>query len=94
MPSLSKATVYNTLRTLVNADLVHIVDTDDPETRYDAILTTHGHFRCDMCGTLTDFCIDLDSVVVDALGQHRIVSHSIVFRGICPDCLTLESNEE
>jgi Fur family transcriptional regulator, peroxide stress response regulator len=87
IPSLSKATVYNTLHAFLDADLVRIVDTDDPETRYDAVLTTHGHFRCDVCGTLTDFGIDIDSVVVDALGQHHIRSRSVVFRGICPSCL-------
>jgi Fur family transcriptional regulator, peroxide stress response regulator len=95
MPTLAKATVYNTLHALVAAGLAHIVDTGDAEARYDAVVTGHGHFRCEVCGRLSDFAIDIDNIAVDGLARYRIHSRSVVFQGICPTCLARsQSNQE
>lgn len=60
IPSLSKATIYNTLHTFVEAGLVRVVSIDGTELRYDITLSNHGHFKCEMCGTIYNFQIDMD----------------------------------
>ena len=43
--TLSKTTVYNTLRVLVEAGLVRVITIEDNETRYDINIENHGHFK-------------------------------------------------
>src|SRR5579884_1698183 len=53
-PGISVATVYNTLRVLVDAGLVHELRGFGPTTRYDANTHDHDHFTCRVCGTVYD----------------------------------------
>ena len=87
MPSISLATVYNSLETLVACNLVKQVHVDREPTRYCPNLEEHGHFVCESCGHVYD--IDL------AAGRHQqwdlppgftITAHEISLRGLCADC--------
>ena len=50
IPTLSKTTVYNTLKVLMDAGLIRVITIEDNETRYDINLKPHGHFKCNPCG--------------------------------------------
>jgi Fur family transcriptional regulator, peroxide stress response regulator len=52
IPTLSKATVYNTLDLLKEANLTKVVTIENNETRYDAKVSSHGHFKCESCGKI------------------------------------------
>jgi Fe2+ or Zn2+ uptake regulation protein len=83
----SRATVYNTLHSLVNAGLVREFKLDANAARYDACLHPHHHFVCDRCGVVED----LDWFEVPALarsrsGARRIRSYEVVVRGVCAKC--------
>ena len=93
IPSLSRATVYNTLHLFAEAGLVRVLDTVDGDTRYDAELSTHGHFRCDRCGALYDFNIDLDHAATPALQGFEIRERHATYKGLCPDCLAQQEKE-
>src|SRR4051812_27490934 len=54
MPSISLATVYNCLETLVDCHLVRHVHHDRESSRYCANLTEHAHLFCERCGSVTD----------------------------------------
>lgn len=54
MPTLSKTTVYNTLRQFVECGLVQSVTIEDGELRYDADTSNHVHFKCVKCGGIYD----------------------------------------
>lgn len=91
MPSISLATVYNSLETLVACSLVKQVHVDREPTRYCPNLDEHGHFVCEGCGQVFD--IDL------AAGRHRqwnlpagftVTAHEISLRGFCADCAKSE----
>jgi Fe2+ or Zn2+ uptake regulation protein len=88
IPSLSKTTIYNTLRILAEAGLVRVIAIEDNETRYDIIVENHGHFKCESCGTIYDFSIDIDSLTSDDLSNFKIKDKNIYFKGICPRCLS------
>jgi len=84
----SRATVYNTLHSLVKAGLVREFKLDASAARYDALLHPHHHFVCDRCGVVED----LEWFEVPALRQARsgrrsIRSYEVVVRGECAKCL-------
>lgn len=85
--TLSKTTVYNTLNLLVQSGLVRVVGIEDNEARYDIELSNHGHFKCESCGRIYDFSIDMDSLVSRDLNKFKIIDKNVYFKGICQRCL-------
>lgn len=87
IPTLSKATVYNTLDLFKKANLVRVVTIEDNQTRYDARVENHGHFKCESCGGIYDFPVNIDNLSIDTLEDFKITEKNIYFKGICPECL-------
>jgi len=86
--SLSKATIYNTLHTFVEAGLARTVGIDEGELHYDLTVSDHGHFKCCVCGKIYNFEIPADQIQVQGLDHFEITEKNIYFRGKCPNCLT------
>jgi len=86
IPSLSKATVYNTLHALIEAGLVRELNIDLEAQRYDTMLEDHGHFRCVACGKIFNFMVDVDNMVVEGLQGFEVEKKDVYFTGLCPDC--------
>ncbi|PSN19294.1 transcriptional repressor [filamentous cyanobacterium CCP5] len=53
-PISSQATVYNSLRTLLDVGLVREVLLEEGVSRYDANTEPHHHFQCQSCGAIED----------------------------------------
>ena len=87
IPSLSKATVYNTLNAFIEAKLVRPLNIEDKETRYDIVMENHGHFKCSACGDIINFAVDIDRFVADDLREFRITAKNVYFEGLCPACI-------
>ena len=66
--------------------MIRPVGIDTDELRYDRILTNHGHFKCEKCGEITDFPIDIDSLIVEELSRFQINEKNVFFKGLCPNC--------
>ncbi len=94
IPSLSKATIYNTLHTLVEAGLVGVVEIDESEKRFDINLTSHGHFQCEGCGTIYNFQVNIDQFLIDGLDDFEIKQKNIYFKGLCPNCLNQANSRQ
>lgn len=88
LPTLSKTTVYNTLKALTQAGMVRELDIDDHETRYDIARENHGHFKCESCGTIYDFAVDMKGLLKnnDLIG-FQIRDRNVYLKGLCPRCL-------
>jgi Fe2+ or Zn2+ uptake regulation protein len=71
-PTLSKSTIYNTLNLFVKAALVRVLTIENNETRYDIIMEKHGHFKCESCGIIFNFKIDIDAFMSDELSEFEI----------------------
>jgi Fur family peroxide stress response transcriptional regulator len=84
---LSKATVYNAVRVLVEAGLVKAITIEDNEIRYDINTEDHGHFKCKYCGTVYDFEAAMDNYTFDGLDGFQIDDRDIYLKGTCPECL-------
>lgn len=84
MPTISLATVYNCLETLVQCDLVKPVNIEREPTRYCPNLHPHAHFHDVQSGRVFD--VDLDENTVNALKRllprgFEATSIDITFRG-------------
>lgn len=86
LPTLSKTTVYNSLNALIDAGLVKVITIEDNETRYDIVTDNHGHFKCESCGKIYDFEINLTSFISKDLNDFKINNKDVYFKGICPNC--------
>ena len=54
MPTLSKTTVYNTLKLFAEQGAVLSLDIDPKNTHFDGDITPHAHFYCKSCGAIHD----------------------------------------
>ncbi|MBX9695080.1 MAG: transcriptional repressor [Cyanobacteria bacterium] len=80
--ALSRATVYNTLNTLVEAGLIKEVTTEPGRTRYDAKIEEHHHFVDVRTGTIFDIEPDQVSQFSADLGKKfKINGYQITFYG-------------
>ncbi len=88
-PHTSRATVYNSLRTLVRARLVQEVPLEGKAARFDANVERHHHFVCDRCGRLEDIeWFDFPALASrKALGRRMIRGYQMLLRGVCESCL-------
>lgn len=68
MPSISLATVYNCLETLVESGLIRQVNFERESTRYCPNLKPHAHFHCKETGAIYD--VDLPASLFDSLKKH------------------------
>jgi len=87
LPTLSKTTVYNTLNTLLKANLIRLITIEEHEARYDADITEHGHFKCLQCGCVYDFGISLENNNIAGLDGFLIEDKNVYFKGVCQSCL-------
>ncbi|HZW49087.1 MAG TPA: Fur family transcriptional regulator [Bacillota bacterium] len=87
MPTLSRSTVYSTLKAFVNAGLLRDITIEENEIRYEFNLQDHGHFKCSQCGAIYDFDIDLNGFKSNHLSDFKITNRNVYFQGICKKCL-------
>ena len=86
IPTLSKTTVYNTLNVFLEAGIVRMLNFGSTETRYDANLEEHGHFKCTECGRIYDFTVNLDRINAISLPGFVIKEKDVYLKGTCRDC--------
>ncbi|HFQ91226.1 MAG TPA: transcriptional repressor [Desulfobulbus sp.] len=94
MPTLSLDTVYRTLATFEERELIARVETVESQARFEVQLERHHHFICDRCHSIIDFvwetfdkgCARPSSL--ERLG--RISSRNVIVRGVCNSCLARE----
>ncbi len=92
IPSLSKTTVYNVLKLLTKEGLVNEVRIEDNELRFDAEVREHGHFKCSVCGSVTD--VFLNQELKQLIEQkNKVIEIQFNITGICEKCLQISKNK-
>lgn len=90
-PTMSLATVYKALKTLVEVNLVQEINVGEGNFRYDGNVTPHPHVQCLNCGRVDDVygvsLTDLNSKIKDCT-QYEILANQLYFYGLCPNCKT------
>jgi Fur family transcriptional regulator, peroxide stress response regulator len=87
MPSLARATVYNTLNALVEKGLVTALTITPEETRYDFKRESHHHFLCKRCGSILDIEVRCTHADVTEVEGNRVEDIHGYFKGTCKNCL-------
>ncbi|MDQ3804519.1 MAG: transcriptional repressor [Acidobacteriota bacterium] len=89
LPTLSFATVYNSLKYLKEAGLVREINFGKASSRYDRETGRHDHAICSRCGRLADFDLpETPQMLRAAARRSRFKPESIhlTLVGVCPDC--------
>jgi Fur family peroxide stress response transcriptional regulator len=88
-PSISFATVYNSLRYLKDSGLIHEISFGNGASRYDRETDRHDHAICTRCGRLEDFDLTATAELMRAAARKskfKPKSIHLTLRGLCPDC--------
>lgn len=88
-----RVTIYRTLKTFMDADILHKVIDDDNLVKYalckecedDHHSHEHVHFKCNSCNTTS--CLDEISIVsVDLPKGYKKIEANYLIIGTCPEC--------
>ena len=90
LPSISFATVYNSLRYLKDAGHIAEIQFGNGASRFDRMTHRHDHAICTKCGKLVDIEMEHPKELVKMAAKYsRFKPESLEFtlRGICPECV-------
>ena len=93
IPTLSKTTVYNTLKLFVEHGAAQMLTIDERNTCYDADIQLHAHFLCKKCGKIFDLPASIEQTKVSVMDEEGFKVEEIhqYFKGYCPSCLMEEA---
>lgn len=88
IPTLSKTTVYNTLRLFVRQGAATMLTIDGHNACFDGVTTPHAHFLCRCCGRVFDVpAAGLLQESASLLPEgFRTESVDLYYRGLCHQC--------
>lgn len=93
-PDLSLATVYRNITAFLETGEIVSVGVVNGRERFDAETRPHCHFVCGRCGAVLDVA-SYDDASMDKRAEEItggcVTGHSVIFRGICRDCLLKEN---
>lgn len=88
-PTISYATVYNSLRFLKDAGLIREIHFGNAASRYDRETERHDHAMCTRCDKLVDFDLDLSSELMRSAARRsgfKAEALHLTLHGLCPAC--------
>lgn len=95
LPTLSRTTVYNTLRLLADHKAAQLLSIDDHRVCYDGDTSPHVHLLCRRCGRVLDL-FDVEAPKVGAgfyVGGNMVDEAQLYYRGLCADCVQKAEQE-
>ncbi|MCX8083485.1 MAG: transcriptional repressor [Calditerrivibrio sp.] len=84
--SISFATVYNTLETLVKSGIINEISVDSQSSRFDPDTSDHIHFVCEKCKKVKDLHDETFLTSFRTI-PGKITGYNIVIRGECESCM-------
>ena len=89
MPNISLGTVYRNLKLLVALGKVREIPLGPGGSRFDKTVVAHAHFRCRLCGEVTDAEVDSIDALAEELragSGYEAESTEVMFTGVCVKC--------
>ena len=90
LPSISFATVYNSLRFLKDAGHIAEIQFGNGASRFDRMTTRHDHAICTKCGVLVDIEMEHPLELVNraaAISNFKPEYIEFTLKGVCPECV-------
>jgi len=91
LPSLSKATVYNTLKLFTELGVAREIKVEREKSRFEARTDPHVHFTCVKCKAV----FDIEKQIVKfpkSVENHKVMFGDVFLYGICESCQRRESS--
>ncbi len=91
LPTISFATVYNSLRYLKDTGHIAEIQFGNGASRFDRMTHRHDHAICTKCGTLVDIEMKHPAELMRTAAKYshfKPVSLEFTLRGICPECVS------
>ena len=94
IPTLSKTTVYNTLKLFVEHGAAKMLTIDERNACFDSDLSSHAHFQCKSCGKIFDMPQQTNAEEIKILGNKGFIVDEVhcYYKGTCPKCRDAEIN--
>lgn len=93
-PSLSRTTVYNSVRQMTERGLLKTLVIDESHVHVDENTSPHSHLLCKRCGCIVDLPIsgsdDEKSGRPFMIGGNLIEEVHQYYRGLCSDCAAVK----
>lgn len=87
IPTLSRTTVYNTLRMFYDKGAAQMITIDEHRVCYDGDLHPHVHFFCNQCGRVYDLMDEKAPVQYRGdINGFLVEDSQLYYRGLCPAC--------
>lgn len=90
IPTLSKTTVYNTLKLFAEHGAALALSIEEKNLRFDGDTSVHAHFRCSECGGVFDFfpeqVPELLSLNKSEIDGFLITETQVYYKGLCKSC--------
>jgi len=93
LPWSDRVSIYRTLKTFENSDLIHTVNDGSKSARYALCSehcsfgnhSVHPHFHCEKCDKT--LCLDEQSIEVKSIpGSFVVHNYSLIVNGLCESC--------
>ncbi len=91
--TLSRTTVYNTLRLLSEHNAAQMITIDEHRVCYDGDTRPHVHFYCRHCGKVYDFFDErLPQMQLPRMvSGHSVDEVQLYYKGVCQECKNEQS---
>jgi Fur family peroxide stress response transcriptional regulator len=92
LPTISFATVYNSLRFLKDAGHIAEIQFGNGASRFDGMTRRHDHALCTRCGKLVDIEMEHPRKLVERaaeISNFKPEWLEFTLRGICPACVKI-----
>ena len=88
IPTLSKTTVYNTLKLFVEHGAAQMLTIDERNVCYDGDISFHSHFLCKQCNKIYDIPATSADEKIREMSDDGFEVSEIhqYYKGICPTC--------
>lgn len=89
IPTLSKTTVYNTLKLFAEQGAAQMLTIDERKVCFDGVITPHVHFLCKSCNKVFDFPLTEDQMYVGCPAKEsgfEITEAHVYYKGYCATC--------
>ena len=83
--TISLATVYKTLKVLVDIGEIQQLTIADTQLVFDPLTEPHSHFYCKQCHQIFDIKLD-QKLAVKELNGHFVENYHTYYYGICQTC--------
>lgn len=90
MPTLSKTTVYNTLKLFAEQGAISMLTIGERNVNFDVDTSVHAHFLCKRCGRIYDIAeTELSGRTREDVKEgHQVMETHYYYKGICRNCLS------